>query len=354
MTGNPQLLHAPARLLKGIRVDPLLGFLSGEHAAAIAQLWPAPHAGFYALPTARRHAAAMMVSGLASNAPVDEARMVRTLERERDNRLAACLAGEPAPGLMKAMAKMGEQLWNRDDYARFLDLFAEPEAGRALRHMGKIRPGKFAVMLALPDALRQPKVLENVTTVPAARNLMAAFNLAVTNGNSATAMRLRERWSRAKDRTTLFKMAVEDLFPEEFTPLRPRPVLPLPFEAVKSRKQLADVALQFENCLRDFASDVGHGRMAVYVWQGNPNAAVALCHDAAGWRLAEAKVKGNGDVPEPELRKIVSAVQASGVRTGQALNTLAGWLERHANHGENHETQCDCFRCGLALGELWD
>lgn len=354
MTGTPQLLHAPARLLKGTRVDPLLGFLAGEHAAALAQLWPAPHAGFYALPTARRHAAAIMTAGLASDAPVDEARMVRMLERERDNRLAAILAGEPAPGLMKAMAKMGEQLWSRDDYARFLDLFAEPEAGRALRHMGNIRPGKFAVMLALPDVLRQPKVLENVTTVPAARNLRAAFDLAVASGGGGAAMRLTERWGRAKDRATLFKMAAEDLFPEEFVPLRPRPVLPLPFEAVTSRKQLAEVALQFENCLRDFASDVGHGRMAVYVWRGNPNAAVALCHDAAGWRLAEAKIKGNGDVPEPELRQIVDTARKAGVRTGQALNILAGWLERHAGGGENHEAACDCYRCNLALGELWD
>jgi len=44
---------------------PLLAFIAGGFADAVAQLWPAPHAEFFALPAARRHAAAIMLAGHA-------------------------------------------------------------------------------------------------------------------------------------------------------------------------------------------------------------------------------------------------------------------------------------------------
>ena len=41
-------------------ISPLMAFIADNHAARLAKLWPAPHEGFFCLPTARRHAAAIL------------------------------------------------------------------------------------------------------------------------------------------------------------------------------------------------------------------------------------------------------------------------------------------------------
>ena len=53
----------------GVNADatPLLRFIAQDHADRIAKVWPAPHAGFLTLPTARRHAAAMLVNNLGND-----------------------------------------------------------------------------------------------------------------------------------------------------------------------------------------------------------------------------------------------------------------------------------------------
>ena len=333
------------------RALPLLEFLAAAHAHAVAFLWPAPHTGFYALPTARRHVAGMVVSGATHEPWAGERDVARLIERSKDADLARLVAGDKVPGLMKALARCGEQLWTREEYVQFLDLFTSPQGARLLRHSGAIRPAFFAPMMALPEVLRVPKIASTLTTVTAGRNLAEAFALVAARGDGKVAA---ERWGRAKDRAALFNMAAQDLTPPLFRAITPPPVLPPPFEAVKSRKALNAAALEFENCLRDYTGDIAAGRMAVYVWRGEPKAALALRHDAAGWRLAEARGKDNEDLPEAELREIVRVVTAAGVRTGRALNVLAGWLERHAHGHETEEAELNTYEDTLFLGDLWN
>src|SRR5262245_12556585 len=99
--------------------SPLLAFIAGEFADAIAQLWPAPHGEFFALPAARRHAAAIGLAGLARR-QFAAGDLRRTLEYARDAIVAEALAGDLAQGLMRSLAKAGETLWQREDYETFL------------------------------------------------------------------------------------------------------------------------------------------------------------------------------------------------------------------------------------------
>ena len=55
------LMHVRPKGCAAIQT-PLLGFLAGPHAGVIAEAWPAPHSGFLTLPTARRHAAAILLA----------------------------------------------------------------------------------------------------------------------------------------------------------------------------------------------------------------------------------------------------------------------------------------------------
>lgn len=327
---------------------PLLAFLAGPHAPAIAAVWPAPHKEFFALPAARRHAAAILLARGETDAP----RLRHLVTHARDSVLAGCLMDPPQSGLMKAMARLGETAWKAADFELFLDLFAEDGAARVIRHLADVRPGKLHLIHALPGVLREAVIVEKVPRLDAARDLARAFALAGRIHGGGELRRIAARWLRAKDTRKLFAMATESLEGVRFAGPSPVPALPAPFVAVTERRQLGEVALQFKNCLRDFADELVIGRMAVFVWTAQPDVALALRWDPAGWRLAEAETAANGEVEEPQLRELVHILGGYGVRTGPSTWTLARRLNRHpfGDAGELGETWVD----RLELGELWD
>ncbi|MEO0983289.1 MAG: hypothetical protein AAFX03_11635 [Pseudomonadota bacterium] len=345
--------HAAHGFRKAGAPTPLLAFLAGDHAEQAAHVWPAPHEGFFALPAARRHAAAMLLRGFGGGAGLDIAGVKAAVERDRDARLAERLipVGETA-GLIKALGKMGERLWVAEDYDRFLELFGQPNANRVLRHLETVTPERFAPLAALPGPLREAAIVANVASLPAAEDLATAFDLVLRMRGAQAGPGLVERWSRAKDTARLFNMAAEDLTPEVFRAPTPAPELPAPFEAVRTRKQLFALAMDFKNCLRDFTNDIAVGRMAVFAWRGAPNAAVALNWDQAGWRLAEAEGRANEELEPEPLRLIVEAVAAAGVRTGPAVNVLIQRLQRRAG-GDSSPAGVGWIE-RLELGDLWD
>lgn len=351
MTAVTQKLRIRPRVAAAAPALPLLDFLAGEHAHAIAYLWPKPHAGFYALPTARRHVAGMIVCGATAKTWNGDEAIAAQIERAKDGDLTRLIAGDTVPGLMKALAKCGEQLWTCNDYMQFVELFQTLNGARFLRHAKEIRPSLFGPAAELPDALRVPKIAGVIDTVTGARSLAEAYRLIAARGDGEG---VAQRWGRAKDRPALFNMAAQDLTPQVFRAMTPPPTLPAPFEAITTRKALKAIALEFDNCLRDYTVDIAVGRMAVYAWRGEPKAAIAIRQDAAGWRLAEALGNENDDLPEETLREIVKALGKAGVRTGRAITVLAGWLERYGYGNEKEEAKFNTYYDTLYLGDLWN
>lgn len=333
---------------------PLLTYLAGEHAGAIAAVWPAPHEAFLALPAARRHAAAIIVSnGPANDLPAHHIRHL--VERQRDSDLAReILPNGDTAGLIKAMRKMGEGLWQAEEYERFLVLFREPNANRALRHLQELRPSQLWPIAELPAPLREAKILRFVDRRSAAYDLGLAYGLAMAMREPAKAKGLVERWQRADNRYRLFQMAVEDLTPDRFVPACGPPKLPAAYRQIETRADLEATALRFQNCLRDFVSEIAMGRMAVYVRDEPQEVAMALTRDAAGWRLAEAEGPANEELPTPVLQDIVADLAELGVRTGPPIKVL---IYRLADHGRNEggdRGPHPNWRDRLELGELWD
>ena len=331
---------------------PLLEFLAGEFAVAIADEWPAPHGDFFAMPTARRHAAAIILAGHAARF-VKPAEVRRLVEFQRDAVVAEALAGEDAQGLMRALAKAGETLWTRRQYKTFLGLFGEPMANEVLRHLDEVRPVAFAPLAALPPALRIAPIVRVLPSEHAASDLARAFALAVRMRHPDAAPGIARRWGAGGDIAQVFRRAQEDLTPDSFRPAGPAPVLPAPFGRITSRKLLEHIALEFRNCLAEHAIRIAEGRMAVYAWRIEPAAAVALSWDAAGWRLAEAKARDNVDLEETQLRELARVLGEHGVRTGPSVQTLNSRLDDHAS-GTNYTTPYgESFIEQLALGDLW-
>ncbi len=339
---------------------PLLGHVAGLHAERITRFWPAPHAGFLTLPTARRHAAAILLERRWNSSTDDGLDLVDAVERARDTELACILMqGEAPGGLMKALGRMGEQLWETADYVNFLSLFADPEAVKVLRHMPQIRADRLGLIVAVPEALRVAGIVANLPEQTAAvEDLAEAYRLALRIHGASGAFRLVQRWQRAGTPVALFNMAAEALQPVEFGHVLAPPALPNWFEPVRTRKALNEVALEFRNCLRDFAADLAMGRMAVYAVRktSSPPVALALRQDVAGWRLAEALLKGNDDLSDAHLRQLIDVLAAVGVRTGESAWTLSQRLHDHVcpDCGPVHVPPRNTWRQRLALGSLWD
>lgn len=349
-----------AKLIDGLRAparagaaSPLLAFIAGDFADAVAHVWRAPHTEFFALPAARRHAAAIALGGLARRA-LSPGELRRLLEFGRDGAVAEALVGaEAAAGLMRALAKSGETLWAREAYEDFLKLLAEPHANEVLRHMDVVRPANFEPISALPNALRLATIVRILPSASAARDLALAFQLAVGMRSPDATARIARSWGSGGERHQVFNRAVEDLTPDSFRAPEPAPVLPDGFERVESRKRLQAVALEFRNCLGDHAARVAEGRLAVFVWRRHPEAVLALTWDVAGWRLAEVKEALNVDLGEAALRDLVGVLVERRVRAGPSVATLRSRLEDYAN-GNNYCYHPDAsFLDQLALGDLW-
>lgn len=331
---------------------PLLAFLAGEFADPVARLWPAPHGDFFALPAARRHAAAILLAGHGRR-PIGESELRRLVEYQRDAVVADAVAGPLATGLMRILSKAGEQLWRRRDYDIFMDVMTDTAANEVLRHLDTVHPDAFAPIAALPPALRTATVVRAVPSEAAAADLAAAFRLAVLLRDPNAAARLARRWGSGGDTRAVFTRALEDLTPDVFRPGDPPPVLDAPFIRITSRKQLEAVALEFRNCLAEHGARVAEGRMAVYVWRAETPAAIALSRDAAGWRLAEAKAVDNVDLDEAFLREIVRRLASVGVRTGASLASVASLIDDWARGAAYPRVHHPGFVEGLALGDLW-
>ncbi len=331
---------------------PLLAFLAGEFADAIARVWAAPHGDFFALPAARRHAAAILVSGRAAREPAPS-ELRRLVEFQRDALVAEAIAGPNASGLMRALSKAGEPLWRIADYATFMDLLAEPMANEVLRHLDEVRPAAFAPISMLPPLLRMAPVVRVIPSAQAAADLARAFRIAVRMRTPDAAARLARRWGSGGDVSAVFRRAQEDLTPDAFRPADAAPALPAPFARITTRKQLETLALEFRNCLADHAQRIAEGRMAVYVWRDAVPAAVALNWDVAGWRLSEAKAADNVDLEEPRLRELVRILDAAGARTGPSVQSLVSRLDDWANGTAYHHPLGLSFIEQLALGDIW-
>lgn len=350
--------RSPARAPpRAARATPLLAFLAGDFAEAVATIWPAPHADFFALPAARRHAAAIVLTGQGRDV-LSHIDLRRLVAFGRDTAVADALAREVSPGLMRALAKAGETLWAPADYHAFLRLMRDPAANEALRHMDQVRPAAFAPLVALPPALRVVPILRVVADARAAVDLALAFRLAIRMRDPHAGPRIARRWAAGGDISTVFRRVTQDLTPDAFRPFEPAPALGHAFERIVTRRQLDATALELRNCLAEHAQRIGEGRMAAYVWR-EPDvltlspACVALTRDVAGWRLADAKAADNADLDEARLRQLAIIVERAGARTGPSVTTLIHRLDDWASGTSYAFRPGDGFIDQLALGDIW-
>ena len=328
----------------------LLAHLAGEHAGAIARLWPAPHAAFLTLTAARRHIVAIGLGRVG----VEQWPALRKAAEGAPLRDVVAFAARPVPrGLARALAHMGETLWTHSEYAHLLALLGEANANLVLRHTDAINPARLARIAILPARLRVARIVANITTPEAARALAEAYAAARWINPRREERDMVLAWSRATGPEALLRNAIDALKPDRFGHMAPAPEIAKPYRRIASRAALDAAALRFRNCAAGYLWEVGADELALYAVETETPALVAIKRDVGGWRLAEALCAENYPLTDEALRVIVADFERAGVRAGAPIRSLEDRLESLADAIAAVRPPPESYRATLGLGQLW-
>jgi hypothetical protein len=306
---------------------PTLRFIAGEHAARIAEIWPAPHGAYLEMPAQRRHLAHIV---LAAGAREETARLRAALEGERGDVVARRLLGGAPTGFVRALARIGEMAWSGEDYLRLFGLFSDEGAAAVLLQTPHITVEIVRALEGLPAVLRRHAIARHLATMEAAEALGAGWRAIRWAHGEAAAAAAVARWARAVDAKRLFAMAAQDVAPRRFEPA-PFPVHP-DMLRLGGAIAIEDAGRRFRNCLATYVDRAATGLVAVYEWAGPPPAAVSFARDGLfGWRLEEARGVGNAVLGETDRAALIAVLLSAGVHVGRSGADIRSALRKLAD-----------------------
>lgn len=310
------MLHrAPGDSPAPVRAEPtsLLKLVAGEFALRVARLWPAPHEPFLTASSARRHLICLAFAlgrDVASHGPT-------VLDRRLPAAIAAAI-GAPAPGLSRAIGRMGECAWSGEAYRGLMRLLADPKAAKVLRHAERIEQEMVEQLAVLPPPLAGAAALAMRLDRRQVELLIEAYEALCFQSGETHAAVVAARWSRFETPKALFAAVKADLCPE---PARPPRAGGFRLRPLTSKRDFAQAARRYRNCMVDQTPFAASGWSAYYEWTGAPGAIVEIGRDHIfGWRLEQARLADNEPVPYELREQIVSELALMGVHVGRS-----GW-----------------------------
>jgi hypothetical protein len=293
----------------------LLKLIAGEFAGRIAAVWPEPHVAFLTAPAARRHLACVALT-LDADLPALGRRLLAGRLRDAV-RLVAW-----APGLERALGRLGETAWTAAAYRKLLELLADPAAAKRLRHAEAIDLGAVARLSRMPAAMGRALHLAEQITDDAAEALSECHGVIAFRFGAAAADLAARRWAEAATEAALFEAIRDELLPEPPPPPHPGTARLRP---LATKAALRDAARRYANCLATRVAHAVGGFSAYYEWTEAPGAVVEISRDAIfGWRLEEAKGPGNAVLDQGVREALADELALMGVYVGRS-----GWqLER--------------------------
>jgi len=299
------------------RTEPtaLLKLVAGEFARGVATLWPDPHSAFLTAPSARRHLVCLALAlGLDLRALADGLLAGRLREAIR---LVVA-----APGLERALGRLGETAWTGGGYRKLLELLAEPKAAKLLRHAEAIDPAAVVRLLRLPEPMGAALHLSTALTDDAADAIAECRGVIAFRFGESVADAAAKRWAEVEGEAALFEAVREDLLPEPPPPPHPGTAR---LRALATKAALRDAARRYANCLATRVAHAVGGFSAYYEWTEAPGAVVEVGRDAIfGWRLQEAKGPNNAVLDKDVREALTDELALMGIYVGRS-----GWqLER--------------------------
>lgn len=304
----------------GVRMEPaqtgpsaLLQMVAGEFAPRVAALWPAPHGEFLAASAVRRH---LVCLGLALGREVRP--LADRLLGGRVREAIRLLVARPPAGLERLMGRAGEVAWDAEAYRAAIRLLERRAPAKVLRHAEAVDAALVHRLAGMPEPMAEAAGLAASLSPEGVLMLREAYEALLLRDGPSAARGAADGWARAATPKALFEAVRDDLTPEPAPPPHPGTARLRP---LATKAALKEAARRFRNCLADRGSDAATGWAAFYEWEGPPGAIVSISRDHVfGWRLDEARVRGNAAVPEELREEIVSELALMGIHVGRS-----GW-----------------------------
>lgn len=324
----PAIVELAPRLARADPYAPSAALVAdaGALAPAIARVWPRPHAEYLTAEPARRRLACL----IAARTVGDPRALAEPLETWSLKRLvSAYLPGAPA-GFVEALRKL-DGGFSAVELRQLIDLLADSEGAKVLRHATRIDRGLVLTLAALPRELRRTRLLVHVSG-PQIAELLARGVKRACGSDERARMRLGDRLERSRSTHGMFRMLIDEIGIEQLAPP------PIPgaawFVPLATVAQIESAALRFENCLKGRIPVLLRGRAAYYEVVGNEPAIVEIVRDSTGlWVVGEVRGHANAMI-SPELWVRISAhleLHGARVRSAKAdqlalaLANAAGW-----------------------------
>ena len=298
-----------------VPVEPtsLLKLVAGEFTPQIAGQWPAPHVAFLTAPTARRHLVCLAVMLGRDLACLGEAILTQRLR----GAIAAVLPGAPQ-GLARALERMGEMAWTADGYRKLLRLLSDRAAAKVLRHAQSVDFETVLRLSDLPAPMATAVGLASGLSGDAVLALNEAYAALRFRDGQASADAAATRWARLGSVKALRDAVKHDLCPEPAAAPHPGTGRLRPLD---TKARIRDAARRYRNCLVDQTPYAASGWSAYYEWTGSPGAIVDVTRDHVfGWRLEQARMADNANVPQALGDEIISELALMGMHVGRS-----GW-----------------------------
>ncbi len=234
------------------------------------------------------------------------------LWRSRREMLADVAPGVP-PSLIKLLPKLRGALWRPPSYERLADLSQSPDGLKALRSRPSVSRRFVRTLHKLPPMLRQEALLRQITEKGDVERLSFAVDVVCRVRTDLTRDEVIRSLAHLKG--TKFKQWVGRHYQKA-----PFPAAPWDgtddLTPVRDYRALKKLALEFDNCVRDYHLDVLEGRSYFYRFApaNRPLATVELqAFPRIGWIVGDIEGVENETVPNATRAGIQSAFSTAGI-----------------------------------------
>ena len=236
----------------------------------------------------------------------------------RSNRLPEIITekfGSCPPGYLGALARTRSGVQPAAYYRMLFDTFADPcrrSEARALQQLTEIDFSFLMAVRQLPEAMRQPKVVERVRDgVLAEKIAMAARLLADYHPLFQDPRQLRAAVSSSNDVRALVVRSVQRID----APLRPAPIQLVGFRHIRSTAELRETGRRYRVCLAEswMVAACVSGQRAVFVSEKHHVLVeVGLLHDGRATLLGVAGA-GNKRIARDVLFEVEEELRRQGL-----------------------------------------
>ncbi len=284
--------------------------LAGDFATDLSTLLNGDTDRFVFAPRGRRH---LMLCLLDVAPSAMRSAMVRFGPDAGGDELMGWVLDRPASFLGPVLKRLPAVALRKA--GQYADLYAKlanrSRTGRALCHLGQLTQNTVDVVLNLPDALIEPKLVTIIGDPSRAKAVSQLFGMAVEDGYDVS--NLTAALKAADDMPGIEGVLERAVLPDDL-PLSPYPEHP-DLRPITSAADLRKVGANFRNCLRHpFQSRMTpKGENSYFCWSGTEDAVVSVQKDVRGWRLAEVKLVGNRRPSDVTMAEIVAMFRQVGV-----------------------------------------